>query len=60
MPRAVNPKKYKDVTITTSSGTRIHRFEEVAPDKYKFVGEFAPAETPKATGRAGTSTKKRD
>ena len=58
MPRVVKPKKYKDVTITTSSGTRIYRYEEVAPDKFKLVGEFAPDDTRKATGRAATPPKK--
>jgi hypothetical protein len=52
MPRVVKPKKYKDVTITTSSGARIYRYEEVAPDKFKLVGVFAPDDSRKATGRA--------
>ena len=52
--------KYKDVNITTSSGRKIYRYEEVAPGKYEFVGEFAPDDIRKATGRAAPSTKKVD
>jgi Flp pilus assembly protein CpaB len=58
MPRAVKPKKYKDVTITTSSGAKIYRYEEVAPDKFKFVGEFAPDSTRNGPVRAAAPPKK--
>jgi hypothetical protein len=57
MPRVVKPKKYKNVTITTSSGARIYRYEEVAPDKFKLVGVFAPDDSRTATGRAATPPK---
>jgi pilus assembly protein CpaB len=40
MPRVVKPKKYKDVTITTPSGVVIHRFEEVAPGRFKLIRVF--------------------
>jgi Flp pilus assembly protein CpaB len=46
MPRPVVPKKFRDVTVTTSSGARIHRFEEFAPGKFKLVGIFDPEVTP--------------
>ncbi len=59
-PRVAKPKKYRDVNITTSSWRRIYRYEEVAPGNYEFVGEFAPDDIRKATGRAAPSTKKVD
>jgi Flp pilus assembly protein CpaB len=58
MPRAMKPKVYKDVTITTPSGKRIYRYEEVAPDQFKLVGEFVPDNPRKAAGRAVTPPKK--
>jgi Flp pilus assembly protein CpaB len=57
-PRVVKPKKYKDVTITSSSGRRIYRYEEVAPDTFKLVGVFAPEEGRTAKGRAPSPPKK--
>ena len=51
MPRVVKPKKYKDVTITTSKGRKIYRYEEVGPGKFEFVGEVAPDDTGKPTVR---------
>ena len=42
MPRVVKPKKYKDVTITTSKGRKIYRYEEVGPGKFEFVGGLLP------------------
>jgi len=58
MPRAVKPKKYKDVTIRSSNGVRIYRYEEVAPDQFKLVGVFTPDDGRPTTGRAVTPPKK--
>jgi Flp pilus assembly protein CpaB len=41
-------KNYHDVAVHTTSGTVIHRYEEVAPGKWKKVAELTPEQAEKS------------
>lgn len=56
MPRPVMPKKFKDVTITTSTGTMIHRYEEVAPGKFVYLGQLTPEQAGLAPKKSNSAT----
>lgn len=50
-PKAAQPS-YHDVTIHTANGTTVHRYQEVAPGKWKKIAELTPEQAARTNGAA--------
>lgn len=55
-PKPIVKRKTLDVTLHTAAGTVVHRYEEVAPGKWKKIAELSPERANKAEAEAAEGT----
>jgi pilus assembly protein CpaB len=58
-PKPAGPRAIKDVTVTTPSGTYIHRFEEIKPGEWKLTRIMTPQEAARLAGLQSSTPQKK-